>query len=72
MLEKMAGEAITNVFTPIPVVGSNPPIIKKKRNLPGTPGNNLLLLKSKFYYCFLYVCSFYGYEYIHIDLYVCG
>ncbi|KAJ4977284.1 hypothetical protein NE237_002390 [Protea cynaroides] len=38
MLEKMAGEAISNVFTQnTTAAGSNPPPIKKKRNLPGTP-----------------------------------
>ncbi|KAL5715834.1 hypothetical protein ACHQM5_017602 [Ranunculus cassubicifolius] len=37
MFENMAGEAIPNVFTQAPIVGSNPPIIKKKRNLPGNP-----------------------------------
>ncbi|XP_042485167.1 zinc finger protein MAGPIE-like [Macadamia integrifolia] len=38
MLEKMAGEAISNSFTQnSTAAGSNPPPIKKKRNLPGTP-----------------------------------
>ncbi|KAF5182044.1 Zinc finger protein [Thalictrum thalictroides] len=38
MLEKMGRETITNAFTVLdPIVGFNPPIIKKKRNLPGTP-----------------------------------
>ncbi|PIA35107.1 hypothetical protein AQUCO_03600044v1 [Aquilegia coerulea] len=35
---KMGGETITKAFTVLdPIVGFNPPIIKKKRNLPGTP-----------------------------------
>ncbi|KAF8413818.1 hypothetical protein HHK36_001811 [Tetracentron sinense] len=33
----MAEETFTNVFNQNPIGGSNPPIIKKKRNLPGTP-----------------------------------
>ncbi|XP_058006120.1 zinc finger protein MAGPIE isoform X2 [Hevea brasiliensis] len=38
MLEKMAEEAISsNDFVQNPVGGSNPPAVKKKRNLPGTP-----------------------------------
>ncbi|KAJ4981948.1 hypothetical protein NE237_032785 [Protea cynaroides] len=38
MLEKMAGEAISNAFAHnSTAAGSNPPPIKKKRNLPGTP-----------------------------------
>lgn len=38
MLEKMAEEAIlSNGFVENPVGGSNPPAVKKKRNLPGTP-----------------------------------
>lgn len=37
MLQKMAAEAIPNGFIQNPIGGSNPPTIKKKRNLPGTP-----------------------------------
>ncbi|KAJ8633463.1 hypothetical protein MRB53_026799 [Persea americana] len=33
----MAGEAITTAFSQKPCVDSNPPLIKRKRNLPGTP-----------------------------------
>ncbi|XP_042479142.1 zinc finger protein MAGPIE-like [Macadamia integrifolia] len=38
MLAMMAGEAISNGFTQkSTAAGSNPPLTKKKRNLPGTP-----------------------------------
>ncbi|XP_057954581.1 zinc finger protein MAGPIE [Malania oleifera] len=37
MFEKMEEAAISNGFIQNPVGGSNPPITKKKRNLPGTP-----------------------------------
>ncbi|XP_077227930.1 zinc finger protein MAGPIE-like [Tasmannia lanceolata] len=37
MLKEMATEAITKAFSQNPSVDSNPPVIKKKRNLPGNP-----------------------------------
>ncbi|KAB1209847.1 Zinc finger protein MAGPIE [Morella rubra] len=37
MLEKMAGEALPNGIVENPLAESNPPVGKKKRNLPGTP-----------------------------------
>lgn len=38
MLEKMAeAEAISSNLAQNPIAGSNPPAVKKKRNLPGTP-----------------------------------
>lgn len=39
MLETMAEEPVSNGFMQNPVPGSNnPPVAKRKRNLPGTPG----------------------------------
>ncbi|KAK8714828.1 hypothetical protein V6N13_042174 [Hibiscus sabdariffa] len=37
MLEKMTEASISDVFVTNPLPGSNPPVAKKKRNLPGTP-----------------------------------
>ncbi|KAE8662194.1 Zinc finger protein MAGPIE [Hibiscus syriacus] len=37
MLEKMTEASIPYVFVTNPLPGSNPPLAKKKRNLPGTP-----------------------------------
>ncbi|XP_039068862.1 zinc finger protein NUTCRACKER-like isoform X2 [Hibiscus syriacus] len=37
MLETMAEESISNGFIKNPVTGSNPAVVAKKRNLPGTP-----------------------------------
>jgi hypothetical protein len=59
MLEKIMAteEAITssnNGFVENPVGGSNPPALKKKRNLPGTPGK----LASQLVYLFFFFLSF--------------
>ncbi|XP_068664545.1 zinc finger protein MAGPIE [Aristolochia californica] len=37
MLQQMAGEAITKALSQTAPVDPNPPLVKKKRNLPGTP-----------------------------------
>ncbi|KAF2283493.1 hypothetical protein GH714_010803 [Hevea brasiliensis] len=68
MLEKMAEEAISsNDFVQNPVGGSNPPAVKKKRNLPGTPGKlslifmiNLLLCHAILFFLSLFSSLFYG------------
>lgn len=46
MLEKMAGEALPNGIVENPLAESNPPVGKKKRNLPGTPGKLLSMRSS--------------------------
>ncbi|CAK9315440.1 unnamed protein product [Citrullus colocynthis] len=37
MIEKMADDEFSDCFLQIPLTGSNPSLLKKKRNLPGTP-----------------------------------
>lgn len=58
MLEKLVTEeeAIPNGFTPnynLPPPSSNHPTIKKKRNLPGTPGKYSLKTIFVFATCYL-------------------
>ncbi|KAK6241738.1 hypothetical protein SCA6_007127 [Theobroma cacao] len=49
MLEQMTEESISNGFVQNPIAGSNPPLAKKKRNLPGTPGKFITKLPCVFH-----------------------
>ena len=60
MLGKMAEETLPNGFVENSISGSiNPPLPKKKRNLPGTPGkllqfpsNHIVSVSSAFFFFF--------------------
>lgn len=49
MFEKMTEESISNGFVQNPIAVSNPPMSKKKRNLPGTPGKYLPIAFQMFF-----------------------
>lgn len=61
MLENMAEETIPNGFPQNPIEGSNNinPPLKKKRNLPGTPGKY-----------FFFICTYIPNLYITIARYI--
>jgi hypothetical protein len=60
MLGKMAEETLPNGFVENSISGSiNPPLPKKKRNLPGTPGKLLQFLSNHIYCLCLFSIFFF-------------